>query len=64
MGLNNVWPKVGIIDPYPVQDDAHTPCQGNHGALATTASGNLRAWYVQDIAFYAICEAWLEPRTS
>ncbi len=42
IGHCDVGPEDGIINPHPVKDHPNASCQGDHGALCSTAARNLR----------------------
>ena len=41
IGHRDFEPEVGVINPHAVQDHPDPPYQGDHGALCTTAPGDL-----------------------
>ena len=41
MGYRDFEPEIGVIKPHAVQDHPDASCQGDHGALCATATGDL-----------------------
>lgn len=64
LSLANLRLRDGAID-FSVDDaTSHKNDYTNTPQLSKKSEENLRAWYVQDLEFYAMCENWIESGGS